>query len=728
MARSVGRAIAGRRHLVVQAGTGTGKSLAYLIPAMLAGERVVVATATKALQDQLAGKDLPSVATLATGEFSFAVLKGRSNYLCKQRAAEVGGTGEQLTMEGASAETPRPAPGRTEDNGRLGDQVRRLLDWGQDSTTGDRAELDFEPAPKAWAMVSTTARECPGAYRCPSGHDCFAEDARSRAAEADVVVVNTHLYGAHLASGGVVLPPHDVVVFDEAHEVEEVMTDSLGTEIGPGRFRALAASARGLVDDRADSAVEAVAEIGDVLQRVLQPLAGSRVARSLLIGSAPTGEVSAADTTEVSAADTGKVSAAERSQPAGPEGVGTDPEPQGLDLGLPPLDPGTDRTPSGKRRSRTVAAVSEATVPHVASSSAAAAAGAGTGRFGVRAAAPSDPGLGDLVDLAIGRVSRLVDGLRRAERETGESDGSEIRSRRDRALLAAGHLSDDLAKLAVLTDDQVAWVDGGSRFPTLRISPIEVGPLLADRLWDEVTGVLTSATVPVGLRERLGLPADRTDELDVGSPFDYPSHAVLYVARSLPDRRRPESEPAIHDELAALMTAAGGRTLALFTSWRAMTAAVAALRDRVEFPILAQSDLPKPALIEAFRSDEATCLFATLGFWQGVDIPGSTLSVVAIDRIPFPRPDDPVLQARRDRAGAAAFQTVDLPRAGTLLAQGAGRLIRSADDRGVVAVLDNRLATASYRGVLLARVPPMHRVVERRLVEEFLQHQVVASS
>jgi ATP-dependent DNA helicase DinG len=203
---------------------------------------------------------------------------------------------------------------------------------------------------------------------------------------------------------------------------------------------------------------------------------------------------------------------------------------------------------------------------------------------------------------------------------------------------------------------------------------------------------------------------------------------VLYVARSLPDRRRPESEPAIHDELAALMTAAGGRTLALFTSWRAMTAAVAVLRERVAFPILAQSDLPKPALIEAFQSDDATCLFATLGFWQGVDIPGPTLSVVAIDRIPFPRPDDPVLQARRDRAGSAAFQVVDLPRAGTLLAQGAGRLIRSADDRGVVAVLDNRLASASYRGVLLARVPPMHRVVERRQVEEFLRREVVQPS
>jgi len=708
MARSVGRAIAGRRHLVVQAGTGTGKSLAYLIPSMLAGERVVVATATKALQDQLAGKDLPSVATLATGEFSFAVLKGRSNYLCKQRAGEVGGTGEQLTMEeGAGVERPRAAAGRTEDGGRLGDQVRRLLDWGQDSTTGDRAELDFEPAPKAWAMVSTTARECPGAFRCPSGHDCFAEDARARAAEADVVVVNTHLYGAHLASGGVVLPPHDVVVFDEAHEVEEVMTDSLGTEIGPGRFRALAASARGLVDDRSDSAVEAVAEVGDVLQRVLQPLAGSRVARSLLIGPHGNGQAAEPETP-------GPEEPEEPDEPAQPE---ADPEPQGLDLGLPALDPMVARPAARKRRTRAEAANDPAATALEPAAP-----------FGVRDSDRTDPELGALVELAIGRVSRLVDGLRRADRETGDSDGTETRSRRDRALLAAGHLGDDLAKLAALTDDQVAWVDGDSRFPALRVSPIEVGPLLADRLWGEVTGVLTSATVPVGLRQRLGLPADRTDELDVGSPFDYPSHALLYVARSLPDRRRPESEPAIHDELAALMTAAGGRTLALFTSWRAMTAAVAALRERVDFPILAQSDLPKPALIEAFQSDEATCLFATLGFWQGVDIPGSTLSVVAIDRIPFPRPDDPVLQARRDRAGPAAFQTVDLPRAGTLLAQGAGRLIRSAEDRGVVAVLDSRLATASYRGVLLARVPPMRRVVERRLVEEFLQRQVVPSS
>ena len=243
-----------------------------------------------------------------------------------------------------------------------------------------------------------------------------------------------------------------------------------------------------------------------------------------------------------------------------------------------------------------------------------------------------------------------------AEREAGDDESTTARSRRDRVLLAAGHLAADLARLSTLTDDEVAWVDGGARAPSLRVSPIDVGPLLAERLWGEVTGVLTSATVPLGLTERLGLPPAQTDVLDVGSPFDYRDHAMLYVAQSLPDRRRPESEPALHDELERLITAAGGRTLALFTSWRAMHAAVEALRNRLSVPVLAQSDLPKPALVEAFRTDEPTCLFATLGFWQGVDVPGRTLSLVTIDRIPFPRPDDPVLQARRDRAGSGRLQ------------------------------------------------------------------------
>jgi ATP-dependent DNA helicase DinG len=644
MADAVAGSIAGRRHLVVQAGTGTGKSLAYLVPAALSGQRVVVATATKALQDQLATKDLPLVARALEGSFSFAVLKGRSNYLCRQRVSEVGGEGRQLSLQpGAAdpADADDPLTERTGDKtgdavaaGRLGDQVRRLVRWAGHTTTGDRAELDFEPHYRAWAMVSTTARECPGAFRCPSGRDCFAEEARARAAESEVVVVNTHLYGAHLASGGAVLPPHQVVVFDEAHDVEEVMTDSLGVEIGPGRFRALAATARPLLEPATSGGVDpvdAVSDLGDLLQRTLGPLVGQRVPSAFL---------------------------------------------------------GGDGNPSVRGPT-------------------------------------SEPGLSEVVELASGRVGRLVDGLRRAEREAGDDESAAQGSRRDRVLLAAGHLAADLARMSTLTEDEVAWVDGGTRSPSLRISPIDVGPLLSEHLWGAVTGILTSATVPIGLPERLGLPADEFEDLDVGSPFDYREHALLYVAQSLPDRRRPEAEPALHDELEVLISAAGGRTLALFTSWRAMHAARDALKDRLSFPLLSQSDLPKPALIDAFGSDESACLFATLGFWQGVDIPGRTLSLVTLDRIPFPRPDEPVLEARRERAGPSAFSTVDLPRAGTLLAQGAGRLIRSAEDRGVVAVLDSRLATARYRGALLARVPPMKRTVDRDEVVDFL-HRITA--
>ncbi len=662
MASAVADAIADARHLVVQAGTGTGKSLAYLVPAVLSGRTVVVATATKALQEQLATKDLPLLAAQLPGGFTHALLKGRSNYVCVQRVTEVAGHGTQLTLGPGSADPPDPddplaagrepgpGPGAPEPVG-VADQVRRLVQWAARTESGDRAELDFEPSGRAWAMVSTTARECPGRYRCPSGQACFAEEARTRASRADVIVVNTHLYGAHLASGGAVLPEHEVVVFDEAHEVEDVMTDSLGVEIGPGRFRALSAAARPLVDvgeTGGTDAADRVGELAETFGAALGPLAGRRVTADILAG-APDGTRPGKDEPD----------GLERTLPAPP--------------GRPPRAPGGDV-----------------------------------------------PGIAETLELATSRVARLLEALRRADRDAGSEAGAPDRSRRDRVVLAAGHLAADLERCSSLTADEVAWIEDG-RAPSLRVAPIDVGPLLAEQLWSGTTGVLTSATVPLGLPERLGLPAGRTDQLDVGSPFDYRTHALLYVARDLPDRRRPEAEPALHDELEVLIGAAGGRTLALFTSWRAMRDAVAVLKVRLPFPILSQSDLPKPALVEAFSASEETCLFATLGFWQGIDLPGRTLSLVTIDRIPFPRPDDPVLEARRERAGAGAFSAVDLPRAGTLLAQGAGRLIRSSTDCGVVAVLDSRLATASYRRALLARIPPMQRTVDRHEVVTFLR-------
>ncbi len=643
MAEAVGRALADHRHLVVGAGTGTGKSLAYLVPAVLAGRSVVVATATRALQDQLATKDLPLVADALAGtrKVSFAVLKGRSNYLCRQRAAEVGGaeeaglSGMALFEDdggGIAPVGPRPAPD-TIDIGRLGGQLRRLIAWAETSPTGDRAELDFEPAARAWSALSVSARECPGAYRCPSGTICFAEKARERAAAADVIVVNTHLYATHVASDGAVLPDHDIVVLDEAHAVEDVMTEALGVEVTAGRLRAVAQATRGLVGADDARIVDGVAEVADRLDIVLTPLTGQRV----LTGGA------------------------------------TDPAPEAQELAA-------------------------------------------------------------VLELAGGRLGALNGALRRAGAENiglgggpgggGLGGGEDEGARRSRALLAVGHLGEELSRIIGLGEEQVAWVEGSGpsgRTPMLRVAPIDVGPLLAQRLWPNVTAVLTSATVPPELERRLGLPAPTTDHLEVGSPFPFETCALLYCAKHLPDPRRPGAREALHDELGSLISAAGGRTLALFTSWRAMHDAADALRLTLPYEVLAQGDKPKAILLDAFSSDHAACLFATMSFWQGVDVPGPTLSLVTLDRLPFSRPDDPLLQARRDRAGPAAFRTVDLPRAATLLAQGAGRLIRSATDRGVVAVLDSRLATASYRPALLAGLPPMKRTVDHDKVVAFLE-------
>jgi ATP-dependent DNA helicase DinG len=593
MAVAVARAVRGKRHLIVQAGTGTGKSLAYLVPAVLSGRKCVVATATKALQDQLAGRDLPFLEEHLGPEFSYALLKGRSNYLCLQRAKEVAG-GDQLELEDS---------GEVEGVGELGRQVRRLLSWGATSATGDRAELEFEPRPAAWSAVSVASTECPGAARCPSGTECFAERARRQAEEADVVVVNTHLYGAHLASGQAILPEHEVVIFDEAHELEDVAATSLGFEIGPGRLRALARNARALLTGAAAPAADAVADSADRLDAILRTLPRQRLSR------------------------------------------------------------------------------------------------------------PLDPELADLLVLAGARVTTLTSAVREVDEDSPA---------RARVLQAAGHLSADLALLGTLGPDQVAWVEEPERAPLIKVGEVDVAGALSERLWEGVTGVLASATIPPHLATRVGLPAERTDQIDVGSPFPYEANGLLYCATHLPDPRRPEAEAAVHEELAWLIEAAGGRTLALFTSWRAMRAAVDALRPRLPFRILSQSDLPKPALLAQFAGDETSCLFATMGFWQGVDVPGRSLTLVTIDRLAFPRPDEPLMQARRDRAGEAAFRLVDLPRAATLLAQGAGRLIRSGTDRGVVAVLDPRLASAGYRWELVNALPPMKRTRHRAEVEQFL--------
>ncbi|MGO9559240.1 MAG: ATP-dependent DNA helicase [Acidimicrobiales bacterium] len=635
MAEAVADVLAGRgrRHVAVAAGTGTGKSLGYLVPAILSGQHVVVATATKGLQDQLATKDLPLIARGLDQPVTWAVLKGRSNYLCRQRLAEMERSGEQEQLDLAGVKPPRgrrrKSTGPTVSAGEPssagapletpGEEVVRLVSWAAETASGDRAELDFEPHPVAWSSVSVSGDECPGAHRCASGGDCFAEKARARAASAQVVVVNHHLLGAHLRSEGAVLPEHDALIVDEAHELEDILAASLGVDVGAGRVRGIAGAARGALTAagaKSTSAVDDVLDSAVSLDRVLTATPEVRL----------------------------------------PIGLG--------------------------------------------------------------------PELGDTVRLLVSRLGRLESALRASSSGGGGGDcGSaapESAQRALRSLLAVERCREELELCLAAEEDTVVWVGGGDR-RTLRSAPLDIRTQLREHVFSEMPVVLTSATMAPGLAERLGAPAADVIELDVGSPFDFENHGLMYCAVKLPDRRQTGAEEPFHDELEALILAAGGRTLALFTSRRAMERATGELRGRVPWPIHAQGDLPKTALVAAFTEEETSCLFATMGYWQGVDVPGATLSLVVIDKIPFPRPDDPLMAARREAAGPQGFRLVDLPRAATLLAQGAGRLIRSATDRGVVAVLDPRLATASYSGYLVKSLPRMRRTRDREEAVAFLR-------
>jgi ATP-dependent DNA helicase DinG len=626
MADAVADAIATGRHLVVRAGTGTGKTLAYLVPAILSGKRVVVATATRALQDQLAAKDLPFLERHLGRPFAWAILKGRSNYVCVQRVAELA----VPSAGSAGADEPGGSPGLAASivaaPSRRGssprdqlaldglaeradpDELAILTAWAAATPTGDRAELDVEPSDAAWAAVSTTSRDCPGAARCPRGDRCFAEAARARAAQADVVVVNLHLYGLDLAADGAILPDHDVAVIDEAHVVEDVISATTGVELAAGRFVHLGRMLRGILTGAGDT-VTGVLDCGGVL------------------------------------------------------------------------------------------------------------AGALAGHRDQRLTAPLPGALAD----ALVAVRRRVDAAQQALRNVPDSVGDDVAARVIRARQAATAILDDLAAVADPSDDHVLFVTGPEHAPALRLAPLDVAELLRARLWSQRTAVLTSATLPPGFGPHLGLP-QRADELmDVGSPFDYPTNGLIYCAVSLPRPTDPRWADAAIGELAALLDAAGGRTLALFTSYAAMHRAVDKLRERVSFRLLAQGDLPKAALVDHFARDPETCLFATMSFWQGIDVPGPSLSLVTIDRLPFPRPDDPLVQARREHAGPRAFDTIDVPRAATLLAQGAGRLIRTATDRGAVAVLDSRLATARYGPKIVATLPKMRRTRDRAEIEGFLR-------
>lgn len=591
MAIKVAETLADDGALLVEAGTGTGKSLAYLTPIVAAGRQAVVATATIALQSQLVEADLPLVAKALDREVTVALLKGRRNYLCRQRLAELerAQRTEQLQLLG----------GRNPDH-----HLEAVVDWAETTIDGDREELDPAPPSEVWNAVSVGADECPGAKRCPSGEQCFSEQARQRAMASDVIVTNHHYYGLNIASGGILLPEHEVVVFDEAHQLPEVLGATCGTEVGGGRFRALARRVRSvLTDDELSAALDrSAAEVEDLLR----PALGKALAE-----------------------------------------------------------------------------------------------------------------LGDLVSVIVtgrDRSERIISELRKLD----PGQGSDIAARIERTMLVASRLVNDIDAILEAADSDVLWVDGNTNNPMLRRTPLELEELLETNLWQSKAVVLTSATLSDGIIGQLGLDSDHA-VVRVGSPFDYEAAGMLYCPTDLPPPRSEAYRAAAQDEIVTLVAAAGGRALCLFTSFGAMTEAAERFETELDNPVLVQGQAPKSALIERFKADPTAILLATLSFWQGIDLPGSTLTLVTIDRLPFPRPDEPVAQARRDRAGKMAFREVDLPRAQTLLAQAAGRLIRRADDRGVVAVLDSRLATnRSYRWDLIQALPPFRRTKDQAEVIEFL--------
>ncbi len=592
MVAAVATAFSRREHAVIEAGTGVGKSLAYLVPAAMSGQRVVIATATKNLQDQLAQKDAPTVAR-ESSRTSVAVLKGKNNYLCRNRAQSTSG-GAQLSFDDGSS-VPQG----------VADQMKRILRWADETTSGDRDELSFEVDARAWRQLSVTPQECLGRAQCPQGHNCFHELAKDRAAESSLVIVNTHLYAAHLASGSMLLPAHDFVVFDEAHEVLDIFAALLGTSLNATRLRAFATVARAVLGpDLADTAADLVAS-ADRLSTILEI------------------QYDAQELT----------------------GLG----------------------PDAQRE----------------------------------------------VETAQTLTTRLLEALRAMTTSGAEDDARKIRT------LGPGvHLSNDLARVAHPQKGELLYLSRRDREIDLEVNLVDVGPRLREDLWGDVTAVLTSATIPDSLPAQLGL--DDVPVVSFASPFDYAHHSLLYVPAGFPGRNETGAEAAIIEELVTLITAAGGRTLALFTNRSVMNRVADAVTTRIDTPVLVQGTLSRQRIIEQFRDDAEASLFAVTSFWQGIDVPGHSLSLVTIDRLPFSVPNDPLLKARQERATNPFFE-VDLPRATMLLAQGVGRLIRNRSDRGVVAVLDTRLAEARYRSLLFKKLPPMKRTRDQAEVTAFLR-------
>ena len=624
MAEAVTKALTNERHLAVQAGTGTGKSLAYLVPAIRHAQAtdttVIVSTATLALQRQLVERDLPRLVEaldpLLSRTPTFAIQKGRSNYLCLNKLAVDPQQDEALIDE--------------EDVSWLGRHIKRVYEWADETETGDRDDLEPGVPDQAWRQLSVTAAECVGATRCPHGEECFAEAARRRTQDVDIVVTNHALLAIDAMSDINILPEHSAVIIDEAHELDGRVTSVATNEIS-ARALTLAARRAGKLEAKTE-------------QSKLESLIDDFTAVLTL------------------------------------------------------ESPGRWKTISDPARASFA---------------------------GVRDA-----------------LWRIRDAISRGPEGEATND-PETFAERENLKNHLAELHDSIVRILEVFDEpdpskhvDVVWLTRVESYAdtsdSVSVAPLSVSTLLRDNLFGAQTVVLASATLTVGgnfraMASAWGLPNGSWDALDAGTPFDPRRAGILYVAKHLPPPGRDGLSEDTITEMAELITAAGGRTLGLFSSKRAAVEAADALRKKLPFDILVQGDDSIGALVNKFAASENVCLFGTLSLWQGVDVPGKSLSQVIIDRIPFPRPDDPLLQARSnaaDAAGRSGFMEVSATHAALLLAQGAGRLLRSTSDRGVVSVLDSRLATKRYGQFLRASLPDFWETTDPTVVREALKRLV----
>lgn len=588
MAEAVSTALDRQSSLLVQAGTGTGKSLAYLVPAVLhaaSGKRVLISTATIALQRQILRHDLPLVIAAAKDPLSTGLLKGWSNYVCAHKIA--GGYPEEPTLD---IETTS-----------LGEQVVRVRSWAQDCDSGDRDDLVPGVNDRAWGQVSVSALECIGGA-CPQRAQCFPLAAKTHAFTADLVITNHAMLAVAATGSPGALPEFDAIIIDEAHELVQRVTTGATVQLSGAILKRVAGQARRIgaqVSDLEHVALRLDDELAQLTEGRLEPV------------------------------------------------------PQRLSVVL------------------------------------------GATRDILREAISSLPACEDLAAKKLAQ-SALVTTFEVSERLV-DPDGADV-----------------------------VWVGGRESAPVLYAAPLDVagilGPFLA-----QIPVVATSATLTVGgrfepLARAAGLAAGAS-QLDVGTPFDYRKQGVIYVAKHLPPPAQ-STPPEQLAEIVDLVQAAGGGTLGLFSSRLAAQRAADHVREHLDVPVLCQGDDLLANLVTAFAADDRACLFGTISLWQGIDVPGDTCRLVIIDRIPFPRPDDPIWSARCaqvNEQGGSGFMAVSLPQAALLLAQGSGRLIRSAQDRGVVALLDSRVATKRYGAVLMRTMPPLWPTTSKDVVLGVLQ-------